>query len=166
MSLKPRHKKFVYILAGIALLSGAVGLVLYGLKDNVSLYFTPTQVVAGEVPVGRSFRIGGLVEIGSVSRTNDVLTVTFKVTDSVQSFPVSYTGILPDLFTEDKGVVVRGKLGEDGVMYADEVLAKHDENYMPPEALDAMEQAEQAKLDQEVSIKVTAPEAAKLTVKE
>lgn len=157
--MKPRHKKFMYILAGVALLSGAVGLVLFGLKDNVSLYFTPTQVADNEVPVGRSFRIGGLVEEGSVTRTNDALTVTFNITDSHKSFPVTYKGILPDLFKEGKGVVAQGKLGDDGVMHADEVLAKHDENYMPPEAMDAMEKAEKAKAELKLNTPVAPPVA-------
>lgn len=143
--MKPRQKKLMYILAGIALVGAAVGLVLYGLKDNVSLYFTPTQVVNKEVPVGRTFRIGGLVEEGSIKRVTDDLAISFKITDTKNSFPVVYKGILPDLFKEGKGVVAQGKIEADGVMHADEVLAKHDENYMPPEAADAMKKAQEAK---------------------
>jgi cytochrome c-type biogenesis protein CcmE len=142
--MKPRQKKFVYIIVALAALGAAVGLVLYALKDNVSLYFTPTQVFNNEAPQGRNFRIGGLVEQGSLQRQNDGLTVHFTVTDTVRSMPVIYKGILPDLFKEGKGVVVHGKLGADNLFHADEVLAKHDENYMPPEAADAIAKANKA----------------------
>jgi len=123
----------------------AVGLVLYALRGNVNLYFTPTQVFNNEAPHGRSFRIGGLVEEGSIKRQENGLTVNFVITDTHRSIPVVYTGILPDLFKEGKGVVAQGRVEADGLMRADEVLAKHDENYMPPEAADAMKQAEEAK---------------------
>lgn len=136
-----RQKKFAFIVAGIAAVGLAVGLVLYALKNNVSLYFTPTQVYNKEAPQGRSFRIGGLVEVGSIKRENDGLTVHFNVTDTAKSMPVVYKGILPDLFKEGKGVVAQGKLAADNVFQAEEVLAKHDENYMPPEAARALEQA-------------------------
>ncbi len=122
----------------------AVGLVLYALRGNVNLYFTPTQVFNNEAPHGRSFRIGGLVEEGSVKRQKDGLTVNFVITDTHKGIPVVYKGILPDLFKEGKGVVAQGRVEADGVMRADEVLAKHDENYMPPEAADAMKKAEAA----------------------
>jgi cytochrome c-type biogenesis protein CcmE len=128
-------------LAGVGL---AVGLVLYGLRGNVNLYFTPTQVFNNEVPNGRSFRIGGLVEEGSIKREKDGLTVNFVITDTHKSIPVVYKGILPDLFKEGKGVVAQGKVQANGVMVADEVLAKHDENYMPPEAADALKKAQVA----------------------
>ncbi|MCX8146831.1 MAG: cytochrome c maturation protein CcmE, partial [Azovibrio sp.] len=105
-------------------------------------FFTPSQVVAKEAPQGRIFRIGGLVEVGSVKR--DGVDVSFRVTDTAQVVPVVYTGILPDLFREGKGVVAQGKLGPDGVFRASQVLAKHDENYMPPEAAHALEQAARA----------------------
>jgi len=141
--MKARQKRFMFIAIGIAAVGLAVGLVLNALKDNVSLYFTPTQVFNGEAPHGRSFRIGGMVKEGSVIRVDDALTSTFEITDSHRSIPVSYKGILPDLFKEGKGVVAQGRVEADGVMYADEVLAKHDENYMPPEAADAMEQAKE-----------------------
>ncbi|MBI5430635.1 MAG: cytochrome c maturation protein CcmE [Nitrosomonadales bacterium] len=143
--MKPRQKKFMYIFSALALLGMAVGLVLYALKDNVSLYFTPTQVHNGEAPQGRAFRIGGLVQEGSVKRASDGLTASFEITDTHRSIPVVYKGILPDLFKEGKGVVAQGKVEADGVMHADEVLAKHDENYMPPEAADAMKKAQEAK---------------------
>lgn len=143
--MTPRQKRMWFIIAGVALVGAAVGLVLFALKNNVSLYFTPTQVYNKEAPQGRSFRIGGLVEVGSVQREKDGLSVRFSITDTVQMMPVIYKGILPDLFKEGKGVVAQGKLETDGVFHADEVLAKHDENYMPPEAADALKKAGAAK---------------------
>ncbi len=142
--MKARHKRFMFIVAAVAGLAVAVGLVLNALENNVSLYFTPTQVFNNEAPHGRSFRIGGLVEEGSVKRATDGLTVNFVITDRHKSIPVVFTGILPDLFTEGKGVVAQGRVEADGVMRADEVLAKHDENYMAPEAADALKKAEAA----------------------
>ena len=123
--MKPRHKKFTYIILALLALSAAVGLVLYALSNNISLYFTPTQVLNKEAPQGRSFRMGGLVVANSLKRQEDGLTVHFNVTDTVKSMPVVYKGFLPDLFKEGKGVVVHGKLETDGVFRADEVLAKH-----------------------------------------
>ncbi|MGO8754093.1 MAG: cytochrome c maturation protein CcmE [Gallionellaceae bacterium] len=144
--MTPRRKKTIYIIIGaLSVLGVAVGLVLYALKNNVSLYFTPTQVFNHEAPQGRNFRIGGLVEQGSVKREGDGLTVRFMVTDTSKSMPVIYKGILPDLFKEGKGVVAQGKLEADNVFHAEEVLAKHDENYMPPEAKDALDKAAKAK---------------------
>jgi len=143
--MKPRQKRFLFIAVGVVAVSMAVGLVLYALRGNVNLYFTPTQVFNNEAPHGRTFRIGGLVEEGSIKREKDGLTVNFVITDTHRSIPVVYKGILPDLFKEGKGVVAQGSVQADGVMHADEVLAKHDENYMPPEAADAMKQAEEAK---------------------
>lgn len=137
-----RQKTLALIVGGVALLGATVGLVLFALKDNVSLYFTPTQVYNKEAPLGHSFRIGGLVEAGSLKREGDGLTVHFSITDTSKTMPVTYKGILPDLFKEGKGVVAQGKLHADNVFYADEVLAKHDENYMPPEAKQAIEQAQ------------------------
>jgi len=142
--MKPRQKRFVYIVVAVAAVGIAVGLVLNALKNNVSLYFTPTQIYNNEAPQGRSFRIGGLVEQGSVKREADGLTVNFVITDTHKSLPVIYKGILPDLFKEGKGVVAQGKMEADGKMHAEEVLAKHDENYMPPEAADALKKAEAA----------------------
>ncbi len=139
--MKLRQKRLVYILVALGAVGLAVGLVLNALKDNVSLYFTPTQVYNKEVPQDRSFRIGGLVEAGSMKREGDGLTVHFVITDLKKSLPVVYKGILPDLFKEGKGVVAEGKMEADGVMHASEVLAKHDENYMPPEAVDALKKA-------------------------
>ena len=140
--MKPRQKRFVFIAVAVAAVGVAVGLVLYALRGNVNLYFTPTQVSNNEVPQGRSFRIGGLVEEGSIKREKDGLTTSFVITDTNKKIPVTYKGILPDLFKEGKGVVAQGKVEADGVMHAEEVLAKHDENYMPPEAADALKKAE------------------------
>lgn len=142
--MKPRQKRFVYIILAVSAVGLAVGLVLNALKGNVSLYFTPTQVYNKEVPHDRSFRVGGLVKEGSIKRAGDGLTVNFLVTDLSKDLPVIYKGILPDLFKEGKGVVVQGKMKADGIMQASEVLAKHDENYMPPEAADALKKAKQA----------------------
>jgi cytochrome c-type biogenesis protein CcmE len=141
MTLK--QKRLALILGGVLLLSAATGLVLYALQDNLAFFYTPTQVQAKEAPQGRTFRVGGLVEVGSVKRTG--LDVSFRVTDTAQIVPVTYTGILPDLFKEGKGVVAQGTLGTDGIFRAKEVLAKHDENYMPPEAQAAVDKAHQAR---------------------
>src|SRR3990167_9065865 len=142
--MKPRQKRFAFIAVAVAALALVVGLVLNALDKNVSLYFTPTQVFNNEAPHGRSFRIGGVVEEGSVKRDADGLTVNFVITDRHKSIQVIYKGILPDLFTEGKGVVAQGRVEADGLMRADEVLAKHDENYMAPEAADALKKAEAA----------------------
>jgi cytochrome c-type biogenesis protein CcmE len=137
--MKPRHRRFALIIGGVAVLATAAGLVLYALNSNIVFFYTPTQVAQQEAPKGRNFRIGGLVETGSVQREGT--RVTFRVTDNVRQIPVAYTGSLPDLFREGKGVVAQGSLGTDGVFTASEVLAKHDENYMPPEAAEALRQA-------------------------
>lgn len=139
--MKPRHKKLTIIIMSVAALGLSTALVLDVFQSNLVFFFSPSQVAANEAPRGRSFRIGGLVEEGSVKRQSDGITVSFVVTDTAKNIPVVYTGILPDLFKEGKGVVAQGKLSSDGVFQADEVLAKHDENYMPPEAADALEQA-------------------------
>lgn len=137
--MKPRHKRIALILGGLVTLGIAAGFVLNALNSNIALFYTPTQVAGGEAPKDRLFRIGGLVKEGSVQR-ND-MTIRFVVTDTAREIPVAYTGILPDLFKEGKGVVTQGRLGADGQFIATEVLAKHDENYMPPEASHAVEQA-------------------------
>jgi len=126
------------IAAGLAALGIAAALVLNAFQSNLVFFFSPTQVLANEAPRGKAFRIGGMVETGSVKRENDGLTVHFRVTDTAQTIPVTYTGILPDLFKEGKGVVAQGKLLPDGGFQATEVLAKHDENYMPREVADAL----------------------------
>jgi cytochrome c-type biogenesis protein CcmE len=131
----------LWIAAGVAGLGVATALVLNVFQSNLVFFFTPTQVAANEAPQNRTFRIGGLVEEGSVERDKDALTVRIKVTDTATTIPVTYTGILPDLFKEGKGVVAQGRLNPDGTFKASEVLAKHDENYMPPEAAHALEQA-------------------------
>ena len=140
--MKPRHKKFMWIALGLAAIGIATALVLTAFNKNLVFFFTPSQVMANEAPVGRTFRIGGMVEPGSVKREG--VEVRFTVTDTAKSMPVVYRGQLPDLFKEGKGVVAQGQLGPDGVFTAREVLAKHDENYMPPEAAHAMEQAQKA----------------------
>lgn len=142
--MKNRHKRAALIVGGLAALGIAGALVLNAFQSNLVFFFTPTQVSAGEAPKGRTFRIGGMVQTGSVQRQSDGLTVKFIVTDTAKEMPVTYTGILPDLFREGKGVVAQGKLGSDGVFRADEVLAKHDENYMPPEAQHAVDQAKKS----------------------
>ena len=143
--MKPRHKRIAMIAGGLAALGAAAAFVLAAFRENLVFFFTPTQVEAKEVPQGRAFRIGGLVVPGSVKRQADGVTVQFVVTDTAKNVPVVYKGILPDLFREGKGVVTQGKLGGDGVFYASEVLAKHDENYMPPEAAHALSKAEAEK---------------------
>ncbi|MEO8145601.1 MAG: cytochrome c maturation protein CcmE [Betaproteobacteria bacterium] len=140
--MKPRHQRMIAIAAGVVLIALATGLVLYAFQGNVVFFFSPSQVAAKEVPPEKTFRVGGMVEKGSLKRMPDGLTVQFIVTDTAKSIPVTYTGILPDLFKEGKGVVTQGKLGSDGVFHASEVLAKHDENYMPPEAAHALSKAE------------------------
>jgi cytochrome c-type biogenesis protein CcmE len=142
--MKPRHKRLALIAAGVGALAIATALVLNAFRSNLVFFFTPTQVAAKEAPVGRTFRIGGMVETGSLKRGPDGLTVHFRVTDTAQTIPVVYKGILPDLFKEGKGVVAQGRLGANGEFTASEVLAKHDENYMPPEAAHAVEQAHKA----------------------
>jgi len=143
--MKPRHQRMVAITAGVALIAVAVALVLNAFQGNVVFFFSPSDVDAKKAPLEKTFRVGGMVEKGSLKRQADGLTVTFVVTDTAKSIPVTYTGILPDLFKEGKGVVTQGKLGPDGVFHASEVLAKHDENYMPPEAAHALSKAEAEK---------------------
>jgi cytochrome c-type biogenesis protein CcmE len=135
----------IAIAAGVALIAIAAALVLNAFQGNVVFFFSPSQVAAREAPLEKTFRVGGMVEKGSLRRQADGLTVRFIVTDTAKSIPVTYTGILPDLFKEGKGVVAQGKLGPDGLFHASEVLAKHDENYMPPEAAHALSKAEAEK---------------------
>ena len=143
--MKRRHKRIGFIVAGLAGLGIAAALVLSAFQNNLVFFFSPTQVAAKEAPVDRAFRVGGLVEDGSLKRADDGLTVRFTVTDTAKTVPVVYKGILPDLFKEGKGCVAQGRLGSDGVFYADQVLAKHDENYMPPEAGQALDAAKHEK---------------------
>ncbi len=142
--MKPRHKRFAMIGVGVVALGIATTLVLNAFQQNLVFFFTPSQVAANEAPQGRNFRIGGLVETGSVKRQPDGVTVKFVVTDTAKALPVVYRGLLPDLFREGKGVVAQGKLAADGTFQASEVLAKHDENYMPPEAAHAVKQGQAA----------------------
>jgi len=139
--VKPRHKRITAIAVGIAALGIAAALVLSAFQKNLVFFFTPSQVAAHEAPQGRSFRIGGMVVRGSLKREG--VNVEFTVTDTAKSMRVTYRGQLPDLFREGKGVVAQGQLGADGMFRASEVLAKHDENYMPPEAADAVKKAQQ-----------------------
>ena len=143
--MKRRHKRIAFIVIALASLSIAAFLVLSAFQNNLVFFFSPTQVAAKEAPIDRTFRIGGLVQEGTVKRDADGLTVRFTVTDTAQSIPVVYKGILPDLFKEGRGCVAQGKLSADGVFQAEQVLAKHDENYMPPEAGQAIDKAKHAK---------------------
>jgi cytochrome c-type biogenesis protein CcmE len=138
MSLRPRHKRLLLLAGALAALGIATMLVLSAFRKNLVFFFTPTQVLAGEAPRGQSLRIGGLVENGTLQRQADGITVSFVVTDLAHKVTVNYRGILPDLFKEGKGVVAQGRLNADHVFVADQVLAKHDENYMPPEAAEAL----------------------------
>src|SRR5215208_6142855 len=140
--MKKGKKRGAIVVGGLAAIGIAAALVLNALNSNIALFVTPSDVAAGKVPKGQAFRIGGMVKDGSLKRDN--LTVHFVVTDMVKEIPVSYTGILPDLFKEGKGAVVQGRLGPDGNFTASEVLAKHDENYMPPAAQHSLDQAKRA----------------------
>jgi cytochrome c-type biogenesis protein CcmE len=137
--MKPRQRRAAIVLGVLAAVGAAVALILNAFNSNLVFFYTPTQVAQREAPQGRPFRIGGLVEAGSVKR--DGVTVRFTVTDMARSMSVRYDGVLPDLFKEGKGVVAQGQLGPDGEFVAREVLAKHDENYMPPEAAEALKRA-------------------------
>ena len=139
--MKSRHKKLALIGGALAILGIIAALVLNALNSNIALYISPTDVAAGKAPQGKTFRIGGLVKEGSISRQADGVTIAFIVTDTEQDITVNYKGILPDLFKEGKGVVAQGSLGDDGAFHATEVLAKHDENYMPPTAAAAITEA-------------------------
>jgi len=137
--LSPRQRRALWITLGLAVLATAIGLVLYALKQNIVFFYTPTQVANQQAPQGRSFRVGGLVQNSSVVRHG--LKVQFEITDGARAITVHYEGTLPDLFREGKGVVAQGRIDADGTFRASEVLAKHDENYMPPEAAAALQQA-------------------------
>ena len=143
--MKARHKRFGLIALGLLMLGIAAFLISKSFKSNLVFFFTPTQVESGEAPKSGNFRVGGLVEAGSLKRLPDGLRVEFRVTDTAKTMQVVYKGILPDLFKEGKGVVAEGKLGANGLFEADQVLAKHDENYMPPEAAAALKAAKKAK---------------------
>ena len=142
--MKARHKRLAFIVVGLAGLAVAIGLIANAFNQNLVFFFSPSDIQANQAPINRDFRLGGLVEEGSLKRENDGLTVHFVVTDNANTIPVTFTGILPDLFREGQGVVAQGKLNENGVFMAKEVLAKHDESYMPPEVQDALDKAKQA----------------------
>ncbi len=141
--MKPRHQRLIAITAGVALIAIAAALVLNAFRGNVVFFFSPSEVATRQAPQTGDFRLGGMVEKGSLKRGADGLTVQFVVTDTAKSIPVVYKGILPDLFKECKGVVTQGSMGEDGLFHASQVLAKHDENYMPPEAAHALSKAQE-----------------------
>ncbi len=138
-----RQRRLGILLAALVCAGAATALTLNAFRSNLVFFFSPSQIAAKEAPVAQVFRLGGLVERGSIQRERDGMTIRFVVTDTARGVPVVYHGLLPDLFREGKGVVARGRLGEDGVFVANEVLAKHDENYMPPEAADALRRAAQ-----------------------
>ena len=137
----PRRKRLALVLLSLVGMGASASLVLSAFEENLVFFFTPAQILSGQAPHDQRLRVGGLVEVGSVKRHADGLSVSFVITDTVQKVPVHYKGLLPDLFKEGKGVVAQGRLGADKVFRADEVLAKHDENYMPPEAAEALKQA-------------------------
>lgn len=139
--MRARHKRIAMVVLGLCGLATAVGLALSAFNENLVFFFSPSQVVAGEAPVAQSFRVGGLVEGGSLRRGADGLTAYFTITDTLHSIPVIYVGLLPDLFKEGRGCVAQGKVGPDGSFHAELVLAKHDENYMPVEAAQSIEDA-------------------------
>jgi cytochrome c-type biogenesis protein CcmE len=139
--VKARHKRFGLLAVGLAALGLASFLVLKALEGNLSYFFSPSEVAEGKAPADHVFRLGGLVEAGSVTREEGQIEIQFVVTDMAERVRVSYTGILPDLFAEGQGVVAQGRMGPDKVFVADEVLAKHDETYMPPEVAAALEAA-------------------------
>lgn len=142
--MKRRHKRIAFIVIALVSISIAAYLVASAFRQNLVFFFSPTQVASKEAPINRTFRIGGLVQEGTLKRDPDGLTVRFTVTDTAQSIPVVYKGILPDLFKEGRGCVAQGKLSSDGTFQAEQVLAKHDENYMPPEAGQAIDKAKHA----------------------
>lgn len=147
--MKPRHKRLILVLVALAFLGLGATFVLKAFRSNLVFFYTPTEVFAGQVPQGQAFRIGGMVLEDSLQRNEDGVTVRFAVTDTMENVPVQYTGILPDLFQEGKGVVAQGRMNKQGIFVADQVLAKHDENYMPPEAAEALERARKIKMEAE-----------------
>ena len=156
--MKSRHKKLALIGGALAIIGIIAALVLNALNSNIALYISPTEVAEGKAPQGKLFRIGGLVKEGSIQRQADGVTISFIITDTAKDIPVAYKGILPDLFKEGKGVVAQGQL-EGGVFVAREVLAKHDENYMPPEAAEALKNAQKVNENAARSVVVQGGEA-------
>jgi cytochrome c-type biogenesis protein CcmE len=151
--MKARHKRLLALGCGLLALGVASALVLNAFQSNMVFFFSPSQVAAREAPQASSFRVGGLVQTGSVVRDAQGLGLRFVVTDTAHTVAVQYTGLLPDLFSEGKGVVAQGRLRADGVFVADQVLAKHDENYMPPEAAAALKNARPAAADGNTLVK-------------
>jgi len=154
--LKTRYKRIALIVGGLVVLGLVVALVLNAFQSNLVFFFSPTQVAAGEAPKGQAFRIGGMVKMGSIQREPDGVTMRFVITDTEQDMAVAYKGILPDLFKEGKGAVAEGKLAADGLFIAGTVLAKHDENYMPPEAAKALGDAQQRAAANKAMVEATA----------
>ena len=152
--MKARHKRLTFIVAGLAGLVVAVVLIANAFRSNLVFFFSPTDVHANQAPVNSDFRLGGMVQEGSLKREDDGLTVHFVVTDTNKTVDVTFTGILPDLFREGQGVVAQGRLGEGGTFMAKEVLAKHDESYVPPEVKDAMEKGKMEKAKRETSASI------------
>ncbi len=136
--MTPRRKRLLAVVAILGGVGAATALAMLAFQDNLLYFYNPSQVLAGDAPSGRTFRIGGMVTEGSLKRTEGTLQVRFVVTDYQHSIPVSYEGLLPDLFREGQGVIAHGKLSASGEFVADEVLAKHDENYMPPEVAESL----------------------------
>ena len=143
--MRPKRRRLYFVLAGMAALGLAVALTLFAFEDNLVFFSSPTDVYTKDIGPDRKFRLGGLVEEESVGKSDDGLTTTFRVTDLSNAVPVAYTGILPDLFREGQGVVAEGRLGPDGVFVAESVLAKHNENYLPPEVAEALKKSGQWK---------------------
>ena len=139
--MRPKRKRLVFVVVGLVLLGAATGLALLALEDNIALFQSPSDLAAQAPPADRAIRLGGLVEEDSVERLGDGVTVTFRITDGVHAVPVVYTGLLPNLFREGQGVVAQGRLDADGQFAAEEILAKHDENYMPREVADALKRS-------------------------
>jgi len=139
--VKPKRRRLYFVVAGMVLLGAAAALVLYAMNDTLVFFYSPSELLAKQIAPGRTLRIGGLVETGSVAREGDGTTVRFRVTDTAKTVAVVYRGILPDLFREGQGVVAEGAMGQDGVFVAAEVLAKHDEKYMPKEVVDALKKS-------------------------
>ena len=164
MLMHPKRRNKLLLILGLLLGVGViVGLVLYALSQNINLFFSPSDMVQGKAPAHQRIRAGGMVREGSLVRAPDSLKVRFIITDFVEDVEVDYTGILPDLFREGQGIVAQGKLNDDGVFLADEVLAKHDENYMPPEVIQALNEAQSASL---VTTKVQPQSATTQAIKE
>ena len=154
--MKTRHKRIALIIGGLVVLGLVAALVLNAFQSNLVFFFSPTQVAAGAAPKGQNFRVGGMVKDGSIKREPDGVTMRFVITDTEQDMTVAYKGILPDLFKEGKGAVAEGKLAADGLFIASTVLAKHDENYMPPEAAKAVGDAQQRAAANKAMVEATA----------